>query len=105
MIDASLGILTWLGPKPCPVSMVRRFVPNESNSSIRSALPEADNPKTPTNAAIPIVMPSVERAERSFLVLSPEHPTRKVSNNPKWLFGTFSCFLVDSSKSISRFAV
>ena len=40
-------------------------MPSASNSLMRSALPDADNPRTLIKAAIPIVMPSAERAEQS----------------------------------------
>ena len=66
---------------------------NASNSLIKSALPEADRPNTPTSAAIPIVIPSADSADRSFRVLRPELPTRRVSSNPKWLIGFCNCSL------------
>ena len=62
-------------------------MPNESNSRIKSALPDADSPKTPTTAAIPIVMPKADKADLNFRVLRPETLTFKISMNVKWLVG------------------
>ena len=77
-------------------------MPSASNSLIRSALPDADNPRTLIKAAIPIVMPSAERAERSLRVRSPELPTRSVSKKLRRLLGNSIWISARSVMGISR---
>ena len=88
-------------PKPWPASIVSRLVPRESNSLIRSALPDADNPRTPTTAAIPIVIPKADKADLNLRVLSPDTLTLKISMSVKWLLGKLPLCL-DALRSFTR---
>ena len=68
---------------------------------IKSALPEADKPSTPINAAMPIVMPNADKADLSFLVFIPDTPTLNVSKNPTLLLGGFFGMALGSSSTVT----
>src|SRR4029450_9947477 len=60
-----------------PASTVSRFVPSRLISAISPACEEEDSPRTPTIAAVPIAIPSAERAARSGRARSPTLATRR----------------------------
>ena len=66
-------------PNPVPPWTVRRFVPSRSSDESRSLRDDSERPSTATIAAMPMAMPSAERAARRRRLRKPTDATRSRS--------------------------